>query len=100
MAGRLLTVAEAAERVRRDETTVRRWVRCGELVASRPGGGRGGLLIEEEAIDDLLERTRVEARRSATRTFRARSSPAAPTTPTVGVAGGSFRARARRSETT
>lgn len=57
MTDRLLTVTETAERLRRDPATVRRMIGRGELAAHRVGGR---LLIPDEAIDQLLERTKVQ----------------------------------------
>lgn len=57
MTDQLLTVVEVAEQLRRDPATVRRMIARGDLEAS-PVGGR--LLIREQAIDELLERTRVQ----------------------------------------
>lgn len=53
----LLTVAQVAELVQLDESTVRRAIRRGELAASKPCGQ---LRVAETAIDDWLKQTRVQ----------------------------------------
>lgn len=57
MSDRLLTVPEVAEHVQLDETTVRRAIRRGELVASKPCGQ---LRISPDAVTEWLEQTRVQ----------------------------------------
>lgn len=50
---RLLTVAEAAEYCRCSEHTIRRWITCGTLRATKPGRA---ILIQQEDLDTLLSR--------------------------------------------
>jgi len=52
--GRLLTVAEVAERVRVSEWTVREWLRRGRLRGTRPGGTRLGWRIPEQELERFL----------------------------------------------
>ncbi|MBI2755658.1 MAG: helix-turn-helix domain-containing protein [Chloroflexi bacterium] len=52
--GRLLTVHEAAERIRSSPETVRRWIRQGKLSAVRPGGAKLGYRITEAEIERFL----------------------------------------------
>lgn len=59
-AERLLTVEEAARRLRVARVTVLRWIRGGKLEASKPGLK---YLIRETAVDELLEKTRGSAER-------------------------------------
>lgn len=47
----MLTVPQAARRVRRNPETVRRWIREGKLASQRVGTQH---LIEEDAIDALV----------------------------------------------
>lgn len=49
----MLTVPEAAKRVRRDPETVRRWIRAGKLRATKIGTQH---VIEEADLDALLDR--------------------------------------------
>ena len=46
-----LTVPEAARRVGRDPSTVRRWIRQGRLKATKVGSGQ---VMEEDALDAVL----------------------------------------------
>lgn len=48
---RLLLVEEAADRLRCDPATVRRWVRAGKLQAHRPGNR---LLVDPASVDRLI----------------------------------------------
>jgi excisionase family DNA binding protein len=48
----MLTVLEAAKRVRRDPETVRRWIRSGRLRARKVGMR---LMIEEADLDPLVD---------------------------------------------
>ncbi len=48
----MLTVAEAAKRVRRDPETVRRWIRSGRLRARKIGTRH---VIEEADLDALID---------------------------------------------
>jgi excisionase family DNA binding protein len=48
----LLTVKEAALLCRTSDQTIRRWIRCERIRATRPGGK--SLLIERAEIDRLL----------------------------------------------
>lgn len=55
MAGdRLLTVQEAAERIRSSPESVRRWIRQGRIKAFRPGGTRLGYRIPEPEVERFL----------------------------------------------
>ena len=47
----MLTVPQAARRVRKDPETVRRWIRSGKLRARKIGTQH---VIEERDLDDLL----------------------------------------------
>ena len=56
MAGeKVLTVEEAAERIRTTPHTVRRWLREGKLKGTRPGGTRLGWRIPESEVRHLLD---------------------------------------------
>lgn len=48
----MLTVPEAARRVRRDPETVRRWIRAGRLRSQRVGTQH---LIDERDLEELVE---------------------------------------------
>ena len=50
----MLTVKEAAERLRTTETTIRRWIRAGKLRGRMPGGTKLGYLIVESDVLRLL----------------------------------------------
>jgi len=55
MAGeQVLTVEEAAERIRTTPQTVRRWLRDGKLRGVRPGGTKLGWRIPESEVQKLL----------------------------------------------
>ena len=51
---RLLTVREAAERIRASRESVRRWIREGRLQATRPGGTKLGYRIREAEVARFL----------------------------------------------
>jgi excisionase family DNA binding protein len=51
---RVLTVSEAAQRIRTSEATVRRWLREKKLRGVRPGGTRLGWRIPESEVERLL----------------------------------------------
>ena len=51
---RVLTVAEAAERLRVDPETVRVWLRTGKLGGTRIGGKRAGWRIPESEVERVL----------------------------------------------
>jgi excisionase family DNA binding protein len=51
---RLLTVREAAERLRTTEETIRRWLRSGHLRGVRPGGTRLGWRIPESELRRII----------------------------------------------
>lgn len=51
----LLTVAEAAKRLRVHPDTVRRRVRAGLLRASKAPGKAGHIRVAEEAIEEFLD---------------------------------------------
>ena len=51
---KMLTLHEVAEAVKVSESTVRRWVRTGALVAYKVGD-RGQLRIREEDLEQYLE---------------------------------------------
>jgi excisionase family DNA binding protein len=53
-AGRLLTVNEAAERMRTSRATVYRRIATGEIPAVRLGGTRAALRIPADALDAWL----------------------------------------------
>ncbi len=55
-----LTLQEVAQAVKVSETTVRRWVRSGDLPAFKVGG-RGQIRIDPEDLRSFMERSRVEA---------------------------------------
>jgi excisionase family DNA binding protein len=48
----MLTVAEAAQRVGRSTSTIRRWIRCGLLPAAMAAGR---WRIEPDALDELRD---------------------------------------------
>lgn len=52
--GRLLTVQEAAERIRSSPESVRRWIRQGRIKAFRPGGTKLGYRIPEPEMERFL----------------------------------------------
>ena len=54
----LLRLREVAETVKVSETTVRRWVRSGALIAYKVGK-RGQLRVREEDLEFFLEKQRV-----------------------------------------
>jgi excisionase family DNA binding protein len=54
----MLTVQEVAELVKVSDSTVRRWIRDGSLVAYKVGK-RGQLRIREKDVEAFLERQRV-----------------------------------------
>ncbi len=47
MTEKLLTVAEVAEKLRKSDETIRRWIKQKKIVASQPGG-REWYITEEE----------------------------------------------------
>lgn len=83
----LLLVEEAAERLRCDPATVRRYVRAGKLSATRPGNR---LLVDERSVTALLDASTVVP---ATPAPRPAPRPAHPRTQPVV----SFRERAKRA---
>jgi len=50
----MLTVKEAAGRLRTTETTIRRWIKAGKLRGRMPGGSKLGYLIVESDVLRLL----------------------------------------------
>jgi excisionase family DNA binding protein len=55
----LLTVREAAERLRVNPESIRRWLRSGQLVGVHLGSDRGGWRISERDLDAFIQdRTR------------------------------------------
>ena len=58
---RVLTVAEAAERLRTSEETIRRWLRDGKLRGVRIGSTRVGWRIPESEVRRLLSGSSVPA---------------------------------------
>jgi excisionase family DNA binding protein len=50
----MLTVREAAERIRTSEVTVRRWLWAGKLKGHRPGGTKLGWRIPESEVERVL----------------------------------------------
>jgi excisionase family DNA binding protein len=52
--GRLLTVAEVAERLRTHPETVRRWMRDGRLRGIRLGGPKLGWRVAEAELERFL----------------------------------------------
>lgn len=50
----MLTIPEAARRVRRNPETIRRWIRSGRLAAERVGTQ---YLVDEAALDALVDRS-------------------------------------------
>jgi excisionase family DNA binding protein len=51
---RMLTVKEAADRLRTTEVTIRRWIKAGKLRGRMPGGTKLGYLIPESEVERLL----------------------------------------------
>jgi excisionase family DNA binding protein len=58
---RLLTVFEAAERLRANPQTIRRWLRQGKLKGTMPGGTKLGYRIPKSEIRRLLSLGKVAA---------------------------------------
>jgi excisionase family DNA binding protein len=54
----MLTVKEAAERLKTTTTTVRRWIKSGKLVGQMPGGNKLGYRIPESEISRLFPTAR------------------------------------------
>lgn len=54
MEDRMLTVKEAAERIRVDPETVRRWLRSGKLHGVKISATRGGYRIATSEVERLL----------------------------------------------
>jgi excisionase family DNA binding protein len=50
----MLTVREAAHRLRTTEVTIRRWIKAGKLRGRMPGGTKLGYLIPESEVERLL----------------------------------------------
>lgn len=50
----MLTVKEAAERLKTTTTTIRRWIASGKLRGQMPGGNKLGYRIPESEIRRLL----------------------------------------------
>lgn len=97
MSDDVLTVAEAAARLRYSPKRVRELARAGALRASKPGGGEWR--IRASAVDELLAATESAPTPVDGRTFRSRAAPAARPAPLERGTTGSFRSRAtRRSE--
>jgi excisionase family DNA binding protein len=64
--GRLLTIHEAALRLRCSAPTIYRRLASGELPATRLGDGRASLRISERELDDgWLEANRISPREAA-----------------------------------
>ena len=78
----MLTIQEAAERVRLTQWAIYRAIQRGELIAYKPGGR---LRIREGDLESWLESTRVQA--------KARSTPPRAPSPPPGVIGGIARPR-------
>jgi excisionase family DNA binding protein len=57
-----LTVSEAAELLRVNEETVRRWVRAGRLQAVMPGGRKAGYRISERLVRAMLSGDQADKR--------------------------------------
>jgi len=50
----MLTVEEAASRLRVSKKTIWRWLQNGRLIGTKPGGGRNSKwLIQEEVVERL-----------------------------------------------
>jgi excisionase family DNA binding protein len=49
----MITVPEAARRIRRNPETIRRWIRSGRLASQRVGTQH---LVDERDLDDLVAR--------------------------------------------
>ena len=79
----MLTIQEAAERVRLTQWAIYRAIQRGELIAYKPGGR---LRIREADLESWLESTRVQA--------KARSTPRRAPSPPPGVIGAAARPRA------
>jgi excisionase family DNA binding protein len=58
---RMLTVFEAAERLRANPQTIRRWLREGKIKGVMPGGTKLGYRIPESEIRRLLTEGKVAA---------------------------------------
>ena len=50
----MLTVREAADRLRTTDVTIRRWIKAGKLRGRMPGGTKLGYLIPESEVERLL----------------------------------------------
>jgi excisionase family DNA binding protein len=57
----LLTVTEVSERLKVDEETVRRWLRRGELIGIRLGGGRSGWRVDPADLAQFVQAKKVAA---------------------------------------
>ena len=56
--GRFLTVAEAAERLRLNPETIRRWLRDGRLTGVHLGSDKAGWRVSERELEGFIrERT-------------------------------------------
>jgi excisionase family DNA binding protein len=88
----LLTVDEVAERLRKDPSTVRRWIRDGLLEAESHAGGP--YRVTEDALVRFREASRVRTTPPAPRRSRP-SPPSMPSPPRGRAPGGSFRDRSR-----
>lgn len=56
-----LSVAQAAQLLRRDQKTIRRWIAAGELEAVRVGTGKGKWQITRRALTAYVNRQRSQA---------------------------------------
>lgn len=90
---RLLKVSEVAERLRTDPSTVRKKIRAGELVATKPCGHH---LVAESEVERFLERSRVRPPTTTSKPAGPRPEATMPAPPTGRPARGSFRARRKR----
>jgi excisionase family DNA binding protein len=57
----LLTVTEVSERLKIDEETVRRWLRRGDLIGIRLGGGRSGWRVEPAELARFVQSKKAAA---------------------------------------
>jgi excisionase family DNA binding protein len=91
---RLLKVAEVAKRLRTDPSTVRKKIRAGALVATKPCGHH---LVAESEVERFLERSRVVPQTTTSKPRAPRPEATMPAPPTGRPARGSFRARRRET---
>lgn len=69
----MITVPEAARRVRRNPETIRRWIRAGRLASQRVGTQH---LVDERELDSLVARPTLRVPRGWQRTATGEPMPA------------------------